>query len=61
MLYGCETWRLIERSKRTLETMEMDAIRQSMRISRRKKVRNEEIKQRIENSVVDDIEKKQLV
>jgi len=37
MLYGCETWRLIERSKRTLETMEMDAIRQSMRISQRKK------------------------
>jgi len=40
-------WRLIERSRRTLAT-KMNAIRRSMRISRRQKVKNEEVKQRIE-------------
>jgi len=39
MLYGCKTWRLIERSKRALEATEMDAIRRFIRISRKEKVR----------------------
>jgi hypothetical protein len=32
MLYDCEIWRLIERSKKALETMEMDVIQRSMKI-----------------------------
>jgi hypothetical protein len=55
--------RLTERSKRALEAMEMNAIWPSMRISQKEKIRNEEIKQRmeIESSIMDDIERKQLV
>jgi len=61
ILYDCETWRLIERNKR--KATKMDTIRWFMMISQRKKVRNEEIKQRmeIESSIINNIEKKQLV
>ena len=63
LLYGCETWRLTERNKRKLETTEMDAIRRAMRISRRDKIRNEDIRQQmgIEGTIVNDIEQKQLI
>jgi len=55
--------RIIERSRRTLEATEMDTIHRSMRISYRERIRNEEIKQQIgiESSIMDDIERKQLV
>jgi len=61
MLYECETWRITERSRRVLEVAEMDAIRRSMRISRKERIRNEEIKQRMEGLIMDDIKRKQLV
>lgn len=53
----------LERSKRKLEATEMDAIRRSTRMSRRDRIRNEEIKQRmgVEGTIIDDIERKQLV
>ena len=46
-----------------LETTEMDAIRRAMRISRRDKIRNEDIRQQmgIEGTIVNDIEQKQLI
>jgi len=55
-LYNCETRKLTERSKETLQAAEMNIIWRSLRISRKKKVRNEEIKQRMdmEGSVIDD-------
>jgi len=36
-------WRISERSKRALEATEINAMRRFMRISRREKIRNEEI------------------
>jgi len=62
-LYECETWRITERSKRVLKAAEMDAIRRSMRLSRRERIRNEEIKRRmgVEGLIMDDIKRKQLV
>jgi len=39
----------------------MYIIGRSMRISRREKVRNEEVKQRNEGSIIDDVKGKQLV
>lgn len=62
LLYGSETWRITERSKRMLETTEMDALKRSARISRADRIRNEEIQQRMEiqDTIMDDIERKQL-
>ncbi|XP_060517219.1 uncharacterized protein LOC132696423 [Cylas formicarius] len=62
LLYGSETWRISERHKKRVEAVEMDAIRRSMRISRRKIIRNDTIKQRmgLEGTITQDIEKKQL-
>ena len=36
LLYGSETWRLTENNKRRVEATEMDALRRSSRISRKK-------------------------
>jgi len=44
-VYGYKIRRIIERSRETLETAEMDTIRRSMRISYRERITNEEIKQ----------------
>jgi len=67
MQYGCKTCRLIEKSKRALKTRDRDTIRRSMRISQKEKkllrFRNEEVKQRmrIEDSIIDDVKRKQCV
>jgi hypothetical protein len=37
LLYGSETWRLIENNKRRVEATEMDALRRSSRISRKER------------------------
>jgi len=37
------TWSITERSRRAVEAVEMHAIRRSMRISHRERIRNEEI------------------
>lgn len=62
LLYGSETWRISDRHKKRVEAVEMDAIRRSMRISRRERIRNDIIKQRmgIEDAITQDIENKQL-
>lgn len=63
LLYGSETWRMTEAIKRKLEATEMDALRRAARISRRDRIRNEEVKRRmgIEGTIIQDIEQKQLV
>lgn len=62
LLHGAETWRITERYKRKIEAVEMDAMRRSLRISRRDHIRNDSIKQQmgIEGSIVTDVEAKQL-
>lgn len=43
LLYGIETWRITEKYKAKLGAIEMDAMRRSLRISRRDRIRNEGI------------------
>ena len=38
LLYGSETWRLTENNKRRVEATEMDALRRSSRISKKKEL-----------------------
>jgi len=59
MLYGCETWRLSERNKKALKAI---LFLWPLRISRRE-IKNEEVKQQmgIEDSIIDDIRRKQVV
>jgi hypothetical protein len=40
VLYGSETWRLIENNRRRVEATEMDALRRSSRTSRKERTRN---------------------
>jgi len=39
LLYRCEMWRVTERSRKTLNAVEIDAIQRSMRIFRREKLK----------------------
>lgn len=43
LLYGSETWRITERNRQRLEATEMDALRRSAGVSRRERIRNDEI------------------
>jgi len=56
MLNGCKMWRITQTSRRTSEATEMDAIRQSMKISPREKIRN----QATDGSITDDM-KRELI
>jgi len=47
LLYGAETWRLIENNIRRVEATEMDALRRSSRISRKDRIRSITIRQQI--------------
>jgi hypothetical protein len=60
-LYGSETWRLTKNNKRRVEATEMDALRRSSRISR-KKIKNVAIRQQIglEETIVKETEQNQL-
>lgn len=62
LLYGAETWRVSEKQKKKLETVEMEAMRRSLCISRRDRIRNEVVKQRmgVEGSIIQDVNVKQL-
>ncbi|XP_012228171.2 uncharacterized protein [Linepithema humile] len=63
LLYGAETWRITEQNKRKLEAVEMDAIKRSLRISRKDRIQNEEVRRRmgIDGTLYDDIERMQLI
>lgn len=61
LLCGVETWKLTESNRKKLEAIEMNAMRRSLRILRKEKIRNETIKgMGIECTIMDDIERKQL-
>ncbi|KAK4879488.1 hypothetical protein RN001_007634 [Aquatica leii] len=57
-----EIWRLTERNRRKVNAIEMDSLRRSSRISRRERIYNEIIRQRIgiEGTITTEIERKQL-
>ncbi|CAG9835613.1 unnamed protein product [Diabrotica balteata] len=61
LLYGAETWRITENNRKKLEAVEMDVFRRSLGISRRERVRNEEVRRRIgiDGYLTTDIERKQ--
>jgi len=61
LLHGSETWRLTENNKRWVEATEMDALRSS-RISRKERIRNVTIRQKIglEEPIIKEIEQNQL-
>jgi hypothetical protein len=57
LLYGSETWRFTENNKRRVEATEMDALRRSLRILRKKRIKNVTIRQQIglEETIVKEI------
>jgi len=61
LLYGSETWRLTENNKRRVEATEMDVLRRSSRISR-KRIKTVTIRQQIglEETIVKETEQNQL-
>ena len=61
-MYGSETWRLTDNSKRRVEATEMDALRRSSRIARKERIRNVTIRQQIglEEPIVKETEQNQL-
>jgi len=62
LLYGSETWRLTENNKRRVEATEMDVLRRSSKISRKRRIRNVTIRQQIglEETIIKEIEQDQL-
>jgi hypothetical protein len=62
LLYGSETWRLNENSKRRVEATEMDVLRRSSRISRKERIRNVTIRKQIglEETIIKEIKQNQL-
>ncbi|XP_030750815.1 uncharacterized protein LOC115878446 [Sitophilus oryzae] len=62
MLFGAETWRLMENKKRKLLAVERDAIRTSARTSRLDRVRNEIVSDKMgrQRTIVEEIESAQL-
>jgi hypothetical protein len=61
-LYGSETWRLTENNRRRVEATEMYVLGRSSRISRKERIRNVTIRQKIglEETTVKEIEQNQL-
>jgi hypothetical protein len=62
LLYSSETWRLAENNKRLVEATEIDALRRSLRISRKERITNVIIRHQIglEETIVKEIEQNQL-
>jgi len=62
LLCGSETWRHTENNKRRVEATEMDALRRSSRLSRKKRIRNVTTRQhiRLEETIVKENEQNQL-
>jgi len=48
LLYGSETWRLTENNKRWFEATEMDVLRRSSRISRKERIGNVTIRNKLD-------------
>ena len=59
LLYGCETWTLLERHKNKVQASEMRCLRRVEGVSILDKVRNEDIRSRLgQLAVVSRVEKK---
>ena len=59
LLYGCETWTLLERHKSKVQAFEMRCLRRVAGVSILDKVRNEDIRSRLgQLAVVSRVEKK---
>jgi len=62
LLYGSETWRLTENSKRRVEATKMDALSRSSRISRKERIMDVTIRQQIglEETITKGLEQNQV-
>jgi hypothetical protein len=62
LFYGSETWRLTENNKRRVEATEMDELMRSSRISRKERIKNATIRQKIglQETIVKEIQQNQL-
>jgi hypothetical protein len=63
LTYGAETWSLYEEDRRRINATEMDALRRSARISKLVRKIKEYIrgKMDVQNTILDDITRKQLI
>jgi len=63
LIYGAETWSLYEDDRRRINVTEMDALRRSARISKLDRKTNEYIrgKMDVQDMILDDITRKQLI
>ena len=62
-MYGAETWNLYEDDRRRIDATEMDALRQSAKICKLDRKRNEYIRGKMDaqDMILDDITRKQLI
>jgi hypothetical protein len=62
LLCGSETWRVTENNKRRVEATEMDVLRRSVRISRKDRIRNVNIRQQtgLEETIMKETEQNLL-
>jgi hypothetical protein len=61
-LFGSETCRLTENNKRWVKATERNALKRSLKISRKERIRNVTIRQQIglEETIIKEIEQNQL-
>jgi hypothetical protein len=63
LIYGAETWSLCEDDRRGINATEMDALRQSARISKLDRRTNKYIREKMDapDTILDEITRKQLI
>jgi len=63
LMYGAETWSLHKDGTRRVNATEMDALRRSARISKLDRKKNEYIREKMnaQDTILDDITRKQLI
>jgi hypothetical protein len=63
LMYSAETWNLYEDDWRRINATEMDALRQSARISKLDRKTNEYIREKMDapDTILDEITQKQLI
>ena len=57
LLYGCETWTILKRHESKLQAFEMMCLRRVEGVTRKDRVRNEEVRKTLGQEVVMDIVK----
>ena len=63
LIYGAETWSLYEDDRKGINATEMDALRQSARISKIDRKTNEYIREKMDapDTILNEITRKQLI